>query len=195
MDASRKRKIEKAGQRALDFRKKGFHCSESVFLAINDTLKITEASMVRIVTGFHGGGGTHRTAPGVDMTALLEGLASGSDQRPPEEVPLEQVGHLCGALAAGIVLIGFLYGRQKPTDDLTCVDELCFELHQRFLKEFNERECRPLRERWIPVFPGGNCETVYKRAAQMAVELILYAPNIVPECAGKYGSGRVGNRV
>ncbi len=183
MNEIRKKKIAEAGLKALAYRKKGFHCSESVFMAINDTLNITDPALVRIITGFHGGGGTHRTEPGVDMTALLEGLASGREKRPKEEIPLEQVGHLCGAVAAGIALIGFLYGRKKPTDDLTCVDELCYELHQRFMKEFGERECHPLREKWIPVFPNGNCETVYKRAAEIAVGLILEAPDLIPECA------------
>jgi hypothetical protein len=46
--------IDRAATLALEFRKKGFHCSESVFSAINGTLHITDPSMVRIVTGFHG---------------------------------------------------------------------------------------------------------------------------------------------
>jgi len=185
MNAEHKKMIQAAGRSAIAFKEKGFHCSESVFMAINETLKITDPAMVKIVTGFHGGGGTHRTEPGVDMTALLAGIASGEDQRPDEEIPLEQVGHLCGALAAGIACFGFLYGRTSPTDDLTCVDELSFELHRRFSAEFNEKECGPLRDKWIPLWPGGTCENVYKRAAEIAVELILTAPELVPECPAR----------
>jgi len=185
MNAEDRKKIAQAGQSAIAFKNKGFHCSESVFMAINDTLKITDPSMVRLITGFHGGGGTHRTEPGVDMTALLAGLAAGTETRPPDEIPLDQVGHLCGAVAAGIACIGLLYGRQSPTDDLTCVDELCFELHRRFVEEFGERECYPLREKWIPIWPSRNCDNVYKRGAEIAVELILSAPELVPECTRK----------
>jgi len=55
---SKQKLIDQAGSLALEFRRKGFHCSESVFSAINTTLKITDPNMVRIVTGFHGGGGS-----------------------------------------------------------------------------------------------------------------------------------------
>lgn len=67
--------IDHAAVLALEFRKKGFHCSESVFSAINGTLHITDPSMVRIVTGFHGGGGSHRKDSNVDLTSALEELA------------------------------------------------------------------------------------------------------------------------
>lgn len=185
MDEGTRIKIGEAGRRALEFKQKGFHCSESVFMGINETLKITDPSMVRMVTGFHGGGGTHRKEPGIDLKSVLEGLASGRDQRPPEELPLTQVGHLCGALASGIVCIGLLYGRRSPSDDLTCVDELCFEFHRRFMEEFGEKECRPLRDKWVPLSPNRNCDYVYQRGTEMAVELILEAPRLIPECQEK----------
>ena len=92
-----------AGRKALDLKQQGFHCSEATFLAINDTLGITDPSLVRLVTGFHGGGGCHRLSPDVDLTSVLEGLASGRDKRKPEEAGLSVTGHLCGALALGIV--------------------------------------------------------------------------------------------
>ncbi len=185
MNEKSRRKIEGAGRKAIECRRKGFHCSESVFTAVNETLKITDPSMVRMVTGFHGGGGTHRKEPGINLTEALEAVTSGRDKRPREDLPYTQVGHLCGALASGIVCIGLLYGRSSPTDDLTCVDELCFELHRRFTEEFGEKECRPLREKWIPLWPDKTCETTYRRGAEMAVELILEASQLVPECPKK----------
>ena len=178
-------KIEAAGHKAIEFRRKGFHCSESTFLAINDTLKLMDPAMVRLVTGFHGGGGAHRKDPGVKLNSALEGLASGRDRRSPDEVGLAITGHLCGALAAGIVCIGFLYGRVLSTDDLTCVDELSFELHRRFVEEFGEKECKPLRDKWVPLSPNHTCEHIYSRGAQIAAELILEAPQFVPECRAK----------
>ncbi len=189
MDEKARRKIDEAGRRAVEFRQKGFHCSESVFMAINDTLKITDPSMVRMVTGFHGGGGTHRQVSGINLTQVLEELASGRDRRPREELPVIQVGHLCGALASGIVCVGLLYGRKSPTDDLTCVDELCFELHRRFMEELGENECRPLRDKWVPMSANHTCEQVYQRGAEMAVEVILEAPQLVPECREMVESG------
>ena len=72
--------VEKAAGLALESRHKGFHCSESVFLAINGALDITDPGMVRAVTGFHGGGGAHRKEP-VNLNAVLEEVASGRDRR------------------------------------------------------------------------------------------------------------------
>jgi hypothetical protein len=176
-------KAEKAGLRAVEFRHMGFHCSEATFLAINETLNITDPSMVKIVTGFHGGGGSHRMAEGMDMNAVLEGLASGKDRRSPEEAGLQITGHLCGALASGVVCIGLLYGRVSPTDDLSCVDELTFELHRRFLEAFGEKECAPLREKFVPLSSNHTCEYIYSKGAEIAVRLILEAPKLIRECA------------
>jgi len=174
--------VAKAGQRAIANRRKGFHCSESTFLAINETLNIMDPSLVRMVTGFHGGGGCHRIAEGINMNAVLEELASGRETRMPEEVGLQITGHLCGALAAGVVCIGYLYGRTAPDDDLTCVDELTFELHRRFFDEFGEKECRPLREKYVPLSTNNTCEHIYQRGAEMAVRLILEAPEFMKDC-------------
>ena len=54
-------------------------------MAINETLKIMDPAMVRIVTGFHGGGGSHRLSPSINIKEVLEELASGRDKRDPEE--------------------------------------------------------------------------------------------------------------
>jgi len=185
MNEEIRKKIQEAGHSTVAFKNKGYHCSESVFMGINATLKITDPSMVQVITGFHGGGGTHRTEPGVDMNVVLAGIAAGTEQRPEDEIPLKQVGHLCGALAAGIVCFGLLYGRKLPTDDLTCVDELSFEFHRRFMEEFGERECHPLRKKWIPLWPSKTCENIYKKGAELAVELILTAPERILECQRK----------
>jgi C_GCAxxG_C_C family probable redox protein len=174
--------IKAAGKKALANRKKGFHCSESVFLAINDTFKITDPSMVKMVTGFHGGGGTHRKKQDVDLTQTLEGMAAGRETRSGDALPVVQIGHLCGALASGIVCIGLLYGRESGSDDLTCVDELCYELHRRFEEKLGEKECRHLFPKWKTVSASNNCEYVYQTASELAVELILEAAKIVPEC-------------
>lgn len=174
------RKITEAGRKAVAFKRQGFHCSESVFMAINETLEIVDSSMVRTVTGFHGGGGTRRTDPNVDLTLTLHRAAAGEDKRPREELPFEQVGHLCGAIASGIVCFGLLYGRSSPEDDLTEVDELSFELHRRFKEEFGENECLALRQKYVDSGQYDTCAFAYKRGAELAVELILEAGERVP---------------
>jgi C_GCAxxG_C_C family probable redox protein len=182
MKKSKLELMEKASRIALESRHKGFHCSESVFLAINGTLDIIDPAMVRIVTGFHGGGGAHRTQPEVNLNAALEEVASGRDRRSFEELPIVVTGHLCGALASGVVCIGLLFGRRNPSDDLTCVDELSYELHCRFEAKFGCKTCRELREKYVPLSDNHTCEYIYQEGARMAVELILAAPELVDRC-------------
>ena len=174
--------MEKAAGLALESRRKRFHCSESVFLAINGALDIIDPGMVRAVTGFHGGGGAHRKEPNLNLNAALEEVASGRDSRPLEELPMEVTGHLCGALASGIVCIGLLFGRREATDDLTCVDELSYELHRRFETRFGFKTCRELREKYVPLSDNNTCEYIYQEGARMAVELILEAAQLVDRC-------------
>jgi C_GCAxxG_C_C family probable redox protein len=181
---ARRARIEEAGRKALEFKAQGFHCSESVFLAINDALKITDPRMVRAITGFHGGGGTHRLKPNVDLTPLLADIAAGTHKSEPDEIPVVQVQHLCGGLAAGIMCMGLLFGRSAPEDDLTCVDELCYELHRRFQEELGHNECRFLREIWVPRSEDESCAPIYRRATEIAVDIILSAQDLVPECPG-----------
>jgi hypothetical protein len=185
MDENIRVKIEEAGRKAVKFRRQGFHCSEASFMAINETLNLMDPSMVRLVTGFHGGGGSHRLKPDIDLKAVLEGLASGQDLRTPKDAGLSITGHLCGPLASGIVCIGYLYGRQSPCDDLTCVDELCFELHRRYMEEFGAKECKALREKWVPLSSNHTCEYIYKRGSEIVVNLILEAHTLIPECQAK----------
>jgi C_GCAxxG_C_C family probable redox protein len=167
--------LDKAERLVLEFRRKGFHCSESVFSAINATLEITDPAMVCIVTGFHGGGGATRRDSNADLTAFLEEVASGRERRPPEMWPVAVTGHLCGALASGIVCIGLLFGRRGPKDDLTCPDELASELHRRFEENFGTKLCRELRQKYVPLSDNHTCEYIYQKGARMAVELILSA--------------------
>lgn len=171
-----------AGEKALARREQGYHCSEAVFLAVNDTFHIADPSLVRLITGFHGGGGTRRLVPGTNITELLSRKAAGAQQGASAELPLEQVGHLCGALAAGMACLGLLFGRRSPEEDLTCVDELCFELHRRFTAVFGSRDCRLIRVQYVPYTSGKSCETVYREAAELITQLILEAHLLVPEC-------------
>ena len=182
-EQARRAILEEAARKALAYKEKGFHCSESVFLAINDTFKITDPCMVRALTGFHGGGGTRRLKPDIELTPLLAEIAAGRYEADPNDMPVDQVQHLCGALAAGIMCMGLLYGRRSPEDDLTCVDELCYELHRRFQEELGHNECRYLRDIWVPRSEDKSCALVYQKGTQIIVETILDAHQLVPECS------------
>ena len=176
--------MDQAAAIAVSNRHRGFHCSECVFLAVNEIFQITDPSMVRLITGFHGGGGSRRKHANVDLTKELNEAASGRFTGPIEEFPVEITGHLCGALAAGIALFGLLYGRQRPEDDLTCVDELSFEYHQRFQRQFETKLCSEIREKWVPLSENKTCEFIYARASSMIVELLLESGDLIDRCPG-----------
>ena len=87
-----------------------------------------------------------------------------------------------GALAAGIMCLGLLYGRSSPEDDLTCADELSYELHRRFQEELGHNECQFLREIWVPRSEDESCAPIYQQGTRIIVETILDAHQLVPEC-------------
>jgi C_GCAxxG_C_C family probable redox protein len=53
----------------------------------------------------------------------------------------------CGALTGGIMAIGLLYGRTKPTQDPTFLKELVNKYRQRFEQEFGSSNCSVLLDK------------------------------------------------
>jgi C_GCAxxG_C_C family probable redox protein len=138
-----------------------------------------------MASGFHGGGGRHMEA----------GLQGPEDLRHPAyAVPdktgtkLINTGDLCGALAAGVMIIGYLFGRRSPEDDITCTSELSFELHKRFLETLGSKTCNVLKPFHFKISEdpsqnlAGNCGKVYYTGAKLTVEVILSAHKICSFC-------------
>jgi C_GCAxxG_C_C family probable redox protein len=138
-----------------------------------------------MATGFHGGGGRH-------MEADLKGQQDLT--HPAYAVPeksgtkLVNTGSLCGALAAGVMIIGYLFGRRSPEDDITCASELSFEFHKRFLETLGSKTCSVLKPFHFKISEdpsqslAGNCGKVYYTGAKLAVEVILGAREICSLC-------------
>ncbi len=154
-----------------------YHCSESTFIAVNDVLKLVKPEFVRIITGFHGGGGNHRLDKSVNLTEALENVLKGKENRPREELPFTGTGHMCGALAAGVACLGLVYGRESSKDDLTCIDELAYEFHKRFENEFGSKECATLYD------GETKCAKIMNFAAKTAIEMIINAEDTAAECS------------
>lgn len=138
-----------------------------------------------MASGFHGGGGRHMEA----------GLKGPEDLRHPAyAVPdktgtkLINTGDLCGSLAAGVMIIGYLFGRRSPEDDITCASELSFELHKRFLETLGSKTCSVLKPFHFKISEdpsrnlAGNCGKVYYTGAKLTVEVILSAHKICSFC-------------
>ncbi len=95
---------------------------------------------------------------------MVEDVLSGKDKGPREEFPFVGTGHMCGALAAGIMCLGLVYGRESSEDDLTYIDELSYEFHRRFKEAFRCKECANLYE------GEEKCAKIMKFSARTAVE-------------------------
>jgi C_GCAxxG_C_C family probable redox protein len=73
---------------------------------------------------------------------------------------------LCGALSAGIMLIGGLYGRAQPeVDDRRC-QALAARYRDQFVATFGTTCCRELRQHQRP------CALLVERAALLLLETI-----------------------
>ncbi|MBC8462212.1 MAG: C-GCAxxG-C-C family protein [Deltaproteobacteria bacterium] len=137
-----------------------------------------------MATGFHGGGGRHMEA----ASEKPEDLRHPAYAIPEAAAKLTNTGSLCGALAAGVMMIGYLFGRRRPEDDITCASELSFELHKRFLETLGSKTCSVLKPFHFKISEdpsqnlAGNCGKVYYAGAKLAVEVILSASEICPLC-------------
>ena len=138
-----------------------------------------------MATPFHGGGGAHRKAVSEKPEDLRHPALATTD---PSTVQWIDAGGQCGALSAGMMMIGYIFGRKTPKDDVTCASELAYELQKRFKETLGAKECsvlNPFHEK-ISADPSrnepGNCGKVYYTGAKLAVEVILSAREICPLC-------------
>ena len=170
-----KKLSEKAGRLANEHRKSGYHCSESVFLALVETmnLKISPAAP-KMASGFHGGGGR---------------IGVGEASTP--------TGCLCGALAGAVLALSVIYGRTSPkitpqsvrvvsaSGSVThygCCAFASGYLHQRFLTEVGGKCCSMLRPLYQKMDPEKSCQALYRIGAELAVEAMFAAPAVFCEC-------------
>ncbi len=116
-----------------------------------------------MASGFHGGGGGVKT-----------------DEEGMEGTP---TGCMCGALASGVLILGILYGRTEPGKvRYGCISQLAAHLHRRFQEELGGKCCAMLRPFYQKIDREKSCREIYKRGAELAVEVALSAPQLVPEC-------------
>jgi C_GCAxxG_C_C family probable redox protein len=124
---------------------------------LNIKLNIPAATLA---TAFHGGGGG--TKVGEQWTAT---------------------GCMCGALAAGVLAIGALYGRKSPKESrYGCAAHVSGELHRRFQEELGAKCCSMIRPFYKKIDADKACGPVYMKGAELAVEVLFSAPKIHEEC-------------
>jgi C_GCAxxG_C_C family probable redox protein len=79
----------------------------------------------------------------------------------------------CGALTGGIIALGLLYGRTKPTQDPSFLKELVNTYRDRFEREFGSTNCGGLLESLGEQDDNFNkCGELTTRAAGILAEII-----------------------
>jgi C_GCAxxG_C_C family probable redox protein len=128
-----------------------------------------------MASGFHGGGGAVKI-----------------DEEGMEGTP---TGCMCGALASGVLILGILYGRTGPVGPrYGCISHLSAHLHNRFQEELGGKCCALLRPFYKKIDRENSCREIYKKGAELAVEVALSAPRLVPECTMPKALQRVVER-
>ncbi len=92
-------------------------------------------------------------------------------------------GCMCGALAAGVLVLGVLYGRATPVGPrFGCISHLSAHLHKRFQEELGGKCCALLRPFYQEMDRDHSCSHVYQKGAELAMEVALSAPALVSDC-------------
>jgi len=104
-----------------------------------------------------------------------------TDEEGMEGIP---TGCMCGALAAGVVVLGVLYGRTAPVGPrFGCISHLSAHLHKRFQEELGGKCCAMLRPFYQKMDREHSCRHVYRKGAELAAEVALSAPVLVSGCS------------
>jgi C_GCAxxG_C_C family probable redox protein len=79
---------------------------------------------------------------------------------------------LCGALSAGIMVIGGLYGRTQPNVDDTFCQKLATTYRDRFAQEFGAISCGELRAERFGSRGQEPCSVLVERAARLLLDIL-----------------------
>ena len=133
---------EKIERSAYDCMQSGFCCSESVFKIIAEQF----------------GDRPDESLP--KAAAAFMGGVGGTEEE------------ICGALAGGVLAIGYLMGRTDPGVDMAHVHRLATEFRKRFLQEFGATRCGALLEILGKQDDYIRCKRMTGRAAGILADLI-----------------------
>jgi hypothetical protein len=90
---------------------------------------------------------------------------------------------MCGALAAGVLILSMLYGRTSPKQNrYGCISHVSGVLHKRFQEELGGKCCAMLRPFYQKTDREKSCQALYRKGAELAVEVAFDGPKIFKEC-------------
>ena len=77
----------------------------------------------------------------------------------------------CGALTGGVLVIGAMLGRVAPDEDDRAAMNLSALYRSRFLGQFGEIQCAPLRERVLASKGPGSCGVLVEESIRLLLTL------------------------
>ena len=130
-------------QQTFEYYQSGFNCAEAL------TKSVIEA---------------FSNEPGPDIPQVASAFCGGVGATKEE---------LCGALSAGILVIGFFSGRKHPTEDLQDAKTLASELRNQFIKQYGTTKCQTLLEKLGPQENKMKCKKLTANVSGMVSRLLL----------------------
>ena len=115
-------------QQAFEYHKSGFHCAEAVAKAVIEAYSDEPNPAVPKIASAFGGG------------------IGGTNE------------DLCGALAGGLIAIGYVYGRMAPGEDWQQAKNLAAELRKQFITQYGATNCPHVLETLGPQENGMKCK-------------------------------------
>jgi C_GCAxxG_C_C family probable redox protein len=97
------------------------------------------------------------------MQRMTTGLAGGVGDSHQE---------MCGALSGGVLLIGALHGRTKPTEDDRECQRLATEYRERFGQELGATSCRDLRANGYGSGGTQPCSVLVERVVRILLDIL-----------------------
>ena len=79
---------------------------------------------------------------------------------------------MCGALSAGVMIIGALHGRSSLEEDSEPARQLATHYRERFVAELGTTHCNTLYEQVHAPGGLGSCSIVVERAARILLGML-----------------------
>jgi len=136
-------KREEIERTALDtYLKGGFHCAEVISKTIIDVFGTTQA---------------------VDIPKVASGFGGGMGLTKQDT---------CGTLIGGIIVLGYLYGRNIPGENIQTVAGLAKAFRERFIEKNGSTRCPEILQKFGEQENMMKCKQMTAEVAGMLAELI-----------------------
>jgi C_GCAxxG_C_C family probable redox protein len=129
-------------KKAFDHFQSGFHCAESVLKTFSETAG---------------------KEPDPGITKFASGFGGGIGGSHCDA---------CGALTGGVIVLGWLFGRNDPGDDKSKARPLAAELRSRFLARFGATDCKTILDSFGEQVNSMKCKKLASETAGILFDLL-----------------------